>query len=218
VNTKFILPATFALTMHAFALFGLSGKSPVVPSATEEPKPPTKPWLPIDNDEPIRVAKDDEERTEIKNNKDIAPREIDVPRWDHKKIDFVLTPLPPVESRGHPKAIPVDWVTPRAVTNPSSGVVDLKYLDRVPRARLQTPPVYPADLRHNRVEGTVVVEFLVDEAGNVYHAAALSVTTPGFEEAALRAVAKWEFEPGYRGGRQVRFRMSVPLVFRIADE
>jgi protein TonB len=164
------------------------------------------------------VPKDGEGQTEIKNTSDVAPREIDVPRWDHKKSDFVIAPLPPVESRGHPKAIPVDWYVPRALTSPSSGVVDLRYLDRVPRARLQTPPVYPANLRHDRVEGTVVVEFLVDEAGNVYHAVILSATTPGFEEAALRAVAKWKFEPGYRSVRRVHFRMSVPLVFRIADE
>jgi TonB family protein len=46
----------------------------------------------------------------------------------------------------------------------------------------------------------------------------LSATTPGFEEAALHAVARWKFEPGSKHGRRVRFHMSVPLVFRISEE
>ena len=36
-----------------------------------------------------------------------------------------------------------------------------------------------------------------------------------FEEAAVRAVAKWRFEPGRRDGRVVRFRMAVPIVFAL---
>jgi protein TonB len=38
-----------------------------------------------------------------------------------------------------------------------------------------------------------------------------------FEEAALRAVARWKFEPGRRDGRIVRFKMSVPIVFRLDE-
>jgi outer membrane biosynthesis protein TonB len=37
----------------------------------------------------------------------------------------------------------------------------------------------------------------------------------GFADAALRAVARWKFEPGLKNGRHVRFRMSVPIMFRI---
>ena len=38
-----------------------------------------------------------------------------------------------------------------------------------------------------------------------------------FEENALRAVAKWQFEPGRRNGQVVRFRMSVPIVFKLNE-
>jgi TonB family protein len=64
----------------------------------------------------------------------------------------------------------------------------------------------------------VMVEFLVDEMGKVYSPIVLSATTPGFEEAALQAVARRKFEPGSKHGRRVRFHMSVPLVFRISEE
>jgi protein TonB len=36
-----------------------------------------------------------------------------------------------------------------------------------------------------------------------------------FEEPTLRAIAKWRFEPGRRGGQIVRFRMQVPVVFKL---
>ena len=38
-----------------------------------------------------------------------------------------------------------------------------------------------------------------------------------FEEPTLRAVAKWQFEPGRRAGRIVRFRMAVPVVFNLNE-
>lgn len=70
-------------------------------------------------------------------------------------------------------------------------------------------------MRSRRIEGTVVIEFLVDESGSVCRTAVLRATNPGFEEAALRAVARWIFKSGYKDGRRVRFRMSVPVIFRI---
>lgn len=45
----------------------------------------------------------------------------------------------------------------------------------------------------------------------------VSSTDHRFEEASLRAVSKWRFEPGKHHGRVVRFRMSVPLVFRLTE-
>ena len=204
MNTRFILPATFALTAHAFVLFGLLGKPPPAPPAPEEPKPPKEDWVRLDNDEPVRAPNGDDPDTSAKPYPDAAPRPFDPPRWDSGKSDFIIIPIPPIQGRRDSRTIPVEWAVPRDGGNPLPGVTDWKLLDRVPRARLQPAPVYPLELRKSGVEGTVVVEFLVDETGNVYHAVILSATTAGFEEAALRAVAKWKFEPGRRGGLPVR--------------
>jgi protein TonB len=38
-----------------------------------------------------------------------------------------------------------------------------------------------------------------------------------FEEPTLRAVAKWQFEPGRRDGRIVKFRMTVPVLFNLNE-
>jgi protein TonB len=62
-----------------------------------------------------------------------------------------------------------------------------------------------------------MVEFVVDESGNVLNPRVVSSSDRAFEENTLRAVAKWKFEPGRRDGRTVRFRMSVPVVFKLGE-
>jgi protein TonB len=218
MKKKYILPATFALTLITFVLFGLSGKPLAVVPLPEDPRPPDPPPPNLPIDEPVRAISDDEDPAPGASSNAAAPRLVDVP-WPNTRRDFVVTSLPPIKSNIKTGTIPIDWVDPRATDrNLPPSVVSWNDLDRVPHARLQPAPVYPFALRHQRAEGTVVVEFLVDEMGNVYSPVVLSATTPGFEEAALHAVARWKFEPGSKHGRRVRFRMSVPLVFRISGE
>lgn len=219
MNTKFILPATFALTVHAFVLFGLSGKRPIViPPSEDKVKPPPERTIGIEPDDPLPATGEIDSTSPRDKAENAVTRLPEIPPVNPPFGVITIPVIPAICGNAEATTIPIGWTIPRTGKNPSAEVVNLSDLDRVPRARLQTPPVYPADLRHNHVEGTVVVEFLVDDAGNVYHAAVLSATTPGFEETALRAVTKWKFEPGCRSGRRVHFRMSVPLVFRIADE
>lgn len=97
------------------------------------------------------------------------------------------------------------------------GAAPLASLDRTPRARAQPAPQYPMAMRSSGVEGTVMVEFTVDTQGQVISATVLNATNREFEEATIRAVMKWRFEPGRRNGRIVPFRMAVPLEFRLGD-
>lgn len=60
-----------------------------------------------------------------------------------------------------------------------------------------------------------MVEFLVDKEGNVHNPLVLRASHPGFIDPAIRAISRWKFEPSHSGGRRVRFRMSVPMVFTI---
>jgi protein TonB len=59
------------------------------------------------------------------------------------------------------------------------------------------------------------VEFIVDEHGSVFDAHAVNTTDRVFNDAAVRAVSKWRFEPGTVHGEVVRFRMAVPVVFHL---
>ena len=98
------------------------------------------------------------------------------------------------------------------------GAVDLKGLDTLPRAVFQTRPRYPFELRRRGVEGEVVVDFLVDQEGNVQNAYAIRSTTEGFEAAAVEAVSGWRFEPGRKGDVAVITHMRVPIIFTLNEE
>jgi protein TonB len=91
-------------------------------------------------------------------------------------------------------------------------------LDRIPRTVAQPAPDYPLALRQAGVEGEVVIEFDVDTTGRVITARVAQGGLPEFEQAALRAVLRWRFEPGRRDGRIVPFRMAVPIGFRVSEE
>jgi protein TonB len=96
-------------------------------------------------------------------------------------------------------------------------VLSVRQLDAMPRPRVRVAPAYPASARAAGRSGDVLVDFMVDETGHVTAPRVIESSDPEFEEPALRAVAKWVFEPGKKNGRVVRFRMQVPVTFRLAD-
>jgi RNA polymerase sigma factor (sigma-70 family) len=60
-----------------------------------------------------------------------------------------------------------------------SDVYDISRLDRTPTPRFQARPQYPAELRKARVEGDVVVDFIVDANGIVRNARAIRSALKG---------------------------------------
>ncbi len=92
-------------------------------------------------------------------------------------------------------------------------IFEIKDLDERPRPIIQTTPQYPLDLRQNKVNGEVLVEFLVDPQGNVRNPKIIRSTNAGFNESVLRAVRTWRFEPGRKGGTAVTTRVRVPIPF-----
>lgn len=101
-----------------------------------------------------------------------------------------------------------------ALAEDLDAIASASELDQKPRAIVQTPPNYPAELRKKRIAGTVEVTFLVDESGRVAQPRVERSTDPTFDRAALDAVRHWRFEPGTRGGKKVSFKMRVPIAFR----
>lgn len=101
---------------------------------------------------------------------------------------------------------------------PATPVLGIDHLDRTPRAVAQPAPDYPFALRQSGVTGQVFVEFEVDTAGRVVTARIVRGGEKEFEEAALRAVLQWRFEPGRKDGRAVPFRMAVPIGFNLTED
>lgn len=80
----------------------------------------------------------------------------------------------------------------------------------------QPAPTYPYAMRTAGITGSVVVEFVVNMAGEVITADAVKWTHRDFVDPAVRAVMHWRFEPGTVQGKKVRFRMAVPIEFNAA--
>ncbi|WP_412063645.1 energy transducer TonB [Rubrivirga sp. IMCC45206] len=80
---------------------------------------------------------------------------------------------------------------------------------------LQSRVEYPEFARRAGIEGQVVVQFVVDERGNVVDPVAVRSPNELLSEAAIEAVRESRFTPGQQRGRPVKVRFSVPVTFRL---
>lgn len=77
---------------------------------------------------------------------------------------------------------------------------------------------YPEMARRANIEGTVHLQFIVDENGNVVDPVVVRGIGGGCDEAALEAVRQVRFHPGVQRGRPVKVRYSIPVRFRLRDQ
>lgn len=74
---------------------------------------------------------------------------------------------------------------------------------------------YPDEARKAGIEGQVVVQFIVNEEGQVEDPEVVRGIGGGADEEALRVVQEAEFEPGMQRGEPVRVQYSLPIIFRL---
>jgi protein TonB len=76
-------------------------------------------------------------------------------------------------------------------------------------------PKYPSLLESSRVEGIVLVEFVVDTLGVIDMSTfkVLDATNDLFAESTRASLAKWHFYPAEAGGRKVKQIVQLPLRF-----
>ncbi len=133
--------------------------------------------------------------------------------------DFAVPVQPPV-----PETVKIDRGLITIPTgNPGvhgagSKIFNLADLERGPLARFQAAPEYPFEMKRGGISGEVLVEFIVDANGAVRDAHAVRSSQREFEASAVRAVSKWTFRPGQKGGRNVATRMQVPIIFSLNAE
>ena len=89
--------------------------------------------------------------------------------------------------------------------------------DSPPRPIKITRPQYPQEAFARKVEGTVLVEILIDSQGRVVRARVLQ-SIPLLDAAALQTVYQWVFQPAVKHGRPVATIAQAPVAFRIYTE
>jgi TonB family protein len=88
----------------------------------------------------------------------------------------------------------------------------------IPAAQLSlaksVAPTYPAKAALKSIEGWVELDFTVTETGSVTDLSVHAASPPGaFEEAALRAVSQWRYQPVLRDSKPVSVRSRVRIRF-----
>ena len=223
---RFAIPAFVAAAFHVVLLFGIR---PEVAADLEkvfiQPIPDLPP-RPCEIIEPPKVEPDPTVEPVQSLNKPGPVK----PVTEDRSVDLrpSLTPDPVAPPVVRPTT-PLDKIPeggwgdgstgkPQPFANGDPNLILSRYLDSTPRAKVQVAPVYPIAMRQAGIEGSVNVEFDVDATGKVTAARVVRSTAHEFEEAAVRAVLKWSFEPGRYRGKAVPFRMTVPISFTITQD
>jgi general secretion pathway protein A len=107
-----------------------------------------------------------------------------------------------------------DYVAPPSPTYNSDRLFSIT--EQVKQAELlsRIPPQYPPLARRQRVEGDVVVNFVVEESGNVSHLNIVSGPMM-LRQAAISALRTWKYKPAQLDGQPVAVKMQVTFRFHL---
>jgi periplasmic protein TonB len=103
---------------------------------------------------------------------------------------------------------------PPPAARPVQKVVRVGGNVKAPRQTYSVNPVYPPLAREARIWGTVVVDALIDEHGNIVQARVVS-GHPLLIDAALKAVLQWKYEPTTLNGQPVSVELQVQVHFEL---
>jgi periplasmic protein TonB len=78
-------------------------------------------------------------------------------------------------------------------------------------------PVYPRPAIAIRLNGSVIVECIIDKNGRVREAHVISSTSTLFNQSAIDAVQQWQFTPGSLHGRAIDTIFDLTVTFRVTS-
>jgi TonB family protein len=95
-------------------------------------------------------------------------------------------------------------------------IIALDMVDTLPVATRRIAAVYPSSTSGLKITGTVTVNALISEKGNVIKTEIIQGIkgAVGFDQAAAQAVRRWKFEPAAIKGIKVKVWMPISIVFK----
>jgi len=108
---------------------------------------------------------------------------------------------------------------PPAAKANTGDLVDLVSVDEQPKIVKSVDPIYPTQAARFGKSGSVTVNALIDERGNVTDTRILKGLKDdmGLEKAAESAVRKWRFRPAMKDGVNVKVWKPVVITFKAAS-
>jgi protein TonB len=116
---------------------------------------------------------------------------------------------------------PLTHFTPVELTVEDEAVYDPGFIDYPPkmngfREYIAKNLVYPQEAIDNGIEGTVIIQFVIDREGNVSEVQVIRNVDPLLDNEALRLIRQApSWTPGMKNGKKVNVRYSFPVKFRL---
>ncbi len=100
----------------------------------------------------------------------------------------------------------------------SSRLPNMKYVayDIPPKPIIPIKPVYPEVSKKAGIEGTIYIQYFIDQKGNVTEAHVVKgMPGSGLDESALSAVRNSSWEPALQGEMKVGIWQTIPVKFQL---
>jgi TonB family protein len=137
---------------------------------------------------------------------------IHLPEYD--AVPLIAPPPPPAPAAARAPGGTGPSAPPSPpVQKPAPKLVRVGSNLKAPRQTFSVDPEYPPVAMQAHIHGTVVVDAIIDERGNVVQARAVS-GHPLLIAAALRAVLQWKYEPTSLNGQPISVELQVLVNFR----
>jgi protein TonB len=200
-------------------LENIKEEKPEEPPPPPPPKPPDPPKVEMTKFTPPKIVKDEEVKEDEKppEVEKLEDTKISIVNQEGVKDEGIVAP-PIDDGKGvveAPKKVEEDYdktFTKVEIESsyPGGPGAWSRYLNKSLR--------YPQEAIDNEIQGTVVVQFIVDKEGNVSEVQAISGPKELHEEAArvIKKSGKWQ--PAVQNGRQVKSYKKQPIVFRLETE
>lgn len=77
--------------------------------------------------------------------------------------------------------------------------------------------IYPADAAKNKVEGRVLVTFVIEHDGSISNVNVVNSVYPSLDKEAIRVVSEMpKWIPGKANVKTVRVKYTIPITFRLS--
>jgi len=103
---------------------------------------------------------------------------------------------------------------PPPVPQPITAPVRVSELVHQPRKIVDTRPVYPELARQSRLQGTVILEAILDRNGRIDRVRVIR-SVPLLDAAAMEAVRQWRYTPTVLNGQPVQVLMTITINFQL---
>jgi len=135
-----------------------------------------------------------------------------------RQVDGAVAPTPLVPPAGR---APGGYVINRpSLSDPWASAYRPGNSVSLPRALQEMKPHYTVEAMRAGIQGTVLLECVVNTDGTVSHVRVLHSldSTLGLDDEAIKAAKQWRFAPGTRNGEPVPVLVSIELTFTLGKK